>query len=508
MAGGQNPYDEFPYPGYPFAQTHPDRLATVATLFGMSPAPVEACRVLELGCGDGGNLIPMALELPGSRFSGIDVAEAPVAKGRETVARLGLENIELRPLDVMEVTPEFGEFDYIIAHGLYSWVPAPVQEKVLEIAKANLAPRGVAFVSYNAYPGGHLKNMLREMLLLHVRNCREPAERIRQARALLRFLGEAQEGQEPRHALLKAECEALLARGDGGIYHDELGGVNEPLYFSEFAGRAARHGLQYLAEAEFHQMQETKFPARVVEELRRIAGDDRIAKEQYLDFLKCRKFRQTLLCHEQVPLEKQPDRAAVMSLYAACAARPTVERPDIDSDAVVRFETPQGAGMETRHPLAKAAIWGLGQVWPQCVRFNDLLGAIRSRRRSVPQQPEGEEAEALAEILLGTFAVGLTELHAHEFRFVPAPGERPVASPLARLQAGQNEPVTTLRHTTLRIGDEVARRLLLLLDGTRDRAALLQAVAALPGITEPPEALTAKLEESLDHLARLALLVA
>jgi tRNA G46 methylase TrmB len=65
-------YDEVLYPSYTHNQTHPDRLATIATLFGLTPAPVERCRVLELGCGNGSNLVPMAYGLPGSEFVGID----------------------------------------------------------------------------------------------------------------------------------------------------------------------------------------------------------------------------------------------------------------------------------------------------------------------------------------------------------------------------------------------------------------------------------------------------
>lgn len=132
-----NAYDEVLYPGYPRSQTHPDRLATLATLFGMKPAPVERCRVLELACGDGGNLIPMALGLPESEFVGIDSAACPVAQGRTLSESLGLKNITLRQLDIMEVASDFGQFDYIIIAGLYSWVPPPVQDKILVTCKAH-----------------------------------------------------------------------------------------------------------------------------------------------------------------------------------------------------------------------------------------------------------------------------------------------------------------------------------------------------------------------------------
>src|SRR6185295_3704703 len=126
-------------------------------------------RVLELGCGDGGNVIPMAFSLPDSTFMAIDLADRPVAAGKAMAVHLGLRNLTLLAKDILTVTPEFGEFDYIIAHGVYAWVPPPVQNKLLAVCRANLAPNGVAFVSYNSYPGSRLKEIAREMFQYFVR---------------------------------------------------------------------------------------------------------------------------------------------------------------------------------------------------------------------------------------------------------------------------------------------------------------------------------------------------
>ena len=129
-------YDEVPYPSRPYPQAHPDRLATVATLLGLTPAPADRCRVLELGCGSGGNLIPLALTLPGSTFVGIDLSGEQVAKGCEVIRALGLRNIQLRHLSILDVDDRFGTFDYVICHGVYSWVPAEVQAKILDVCAA------------------------------------------------------------------------------------------------------------------------------------------------------------------------------------------------------------------------------------------------------------------------------------------------------------------------------------------------------------------------------------
>ncbi len=95
----QTSYDEVPYASHAFPQTHPNTMATVATLFGMTPAPVTNCRVLELGCAAGFNIIPMAAALPDSRFVGVDLSSRQVAEGQEAIKALGLTNVELRQLE-------------------------------------------------------------------------------------------------------------------------------------------------------------------------------------------------------------------------------------------------------------------------------------------------------------------------------------------------------------------------------------------------------------------------
>ena len=170
-------YDEVPYVSFPFPQTHPDRLATIATLLGMDPPPVGRCRVLELGCAAGGNLIPMALGLPDSEFVGIDLSTRQIAEGRAAVDALGLQNITLEPVNILEIEADFGQFDYIIAHGVYSWVPADVQDKLLEVCRQNLSPNGVAYVSYNTYPGWRLHGAIRDMMLYHTQDLSDPQEK-------------------------------------------------------------------------------------------------------------------------------------------------------------------------------------------------------------------------------------------------------------------------------------------------------------------------------------------
>ena len=160
-------YDEVPYEFRPFVRSYPDHLATIATLFGMKPQSADRSRILELGCAMGGNLIPMAINLPNSQFLGIDLSARQIADGQAMIKKLGLQNIELRHANILDVDDSYGMFDYILCHGVYSWVSPEAQEKILSICSKNLKPMGVAYVSYNVYPGWHMFGMIRDMMIYH-----------------------------------------------------------------------------------------------------------------------------------------------------------------------------------------------------------------------------------------------------------------------------------------------------------------------------------------------------
>ncbi len=185
------PYDEVTYPGWPFPQAQPERLATLARLFGMAPADPAGCRMLELGCGDGGNALAVACAWPGARVVGIDLAPSAIDRGRALAAEAGIANVDLRVGDIARLPADLGEFDYVVAHGVYSWVPEPVRAALLDACRRHLAPQGVAFVSYNVLPGGHLRRMLREMLLMHVEEIEDPGRRCVAAREFLSWIAEA-----------------------------------------------------------------------------------------------------------------------------------------------------------------------------------------------------------------------------------------------------------------------------------------------------------------------------
>jgi SAM-dependent methyltransferase len=517
-------YDTVPYPTYAQRQTHPDRLAVQATLLGMEPAPVERCRVLELACGDGSNLVPMAFHLPGSTFVGVDRAAAPLERGRRMAEDLGLRNVRFLQASVAGLPEELGTFDYVVAHGLYSWVPPEVQEALLAACRRHLAPAGVAYVSYNTYPGNHLRQMVREMMLFHVRGEEDPGRLLSQAIALARFVAESQSDPDVYGQLLRVELERFLSVDANYLLHDTLEEHNLPVYFHEFAARAARHHLQYLAEADFHEMLDWAFEPEVSRTLGKL-GADRIAREQYLDFLKCRCFRQTLLCHEGVPLDLSLRPALAARFHAASPARPEGPEVDLSRNVPQRFTHPQGASLQTDWPVAKAALLVLAGRWPRALAFDELLAlalaGVPDGAAGLPPEQAGPE---LGRMLLRGHASGLVELHLHAPPAPRADAEDPVSSALTRWELGAGRRrVTALYHATVSLEDDPTASLLRLADGSRSRevlrAALVEGLLA-PGAAEqadgprpgsPEEArafVDRSFDRTLERLGRMGLLAA
>ncbi|HWR54090.1 MAG TPA: class I SAM-dependent methyltransferase [Bryobacteraceae bacterium] len=465
-------YDVVAYEGQPFAQAHPDRLAVLGRLHGMTPAPPASCRMLDLGCGDGGHLLPIALAFPGAQLTGVDLSAVAVEQANARAAALGLSNVCFLKADILDLTPEFGEFDYITAHGVYAWVPDGVRDKLMSIACRNLAPHGVAYISYNAYPGGRLREMVRDMLLYQTHDIEEPELKLKHTYALLNLLSGS------KHAVLKNEVEHLLERSPWMLFHDDLAEHFRPVFFSDFVAHAARHGLQFLAEAQFHVQQLFSLPQDVAETIRIAAAGDIIAEQQYLDFLEVRRFRSTLLCHGSIALERPPQPEAVHDLWVSTGA----ERVADDE-----FRAGKGAAVKTDAPHILAVMGYLTDRRHLAVEFRELVRAADAGDAPV------------AEFLLGAYAAGLVDLHTGPSCFTLDPGHRPRANALARLQAAEGARlVTSLRQASIEIGDDRARRLIALMDGGRDRDAIAREL----------DVERRELDEKIAALAHLTLLEA
>jgi methyltransferase-like protein/SAM-dependent methyltransferase len=519
-------YDDVPYPVLCFVQTHPDRLATCARLLGMDPAPVEHCRVLELGCASGGNLLPMAAALPDSTFVGIDLSARQIAEASASVEALGLRNVGFVTLDIRDVTPALGTFDYIIAHGVYSWVPPEVRERLFSVCAGNLAPQGVAYVSYSTYPGMHLLQGLREMMLYHTRDETDGHARAEKARGLIDFLAHAVADQRNRaygtfidsySDLLDKQRQDGRPLVDAVILHDELAEWNEPVYFAEFAAGAERHGLQFLIESDFPMSMPHNLSPEVFEALEGMCGTI-VDTEQYMDFIRNRTFRRTLLCHGDAQLDRTLHSSRVHGMAIATAAQRLAPG---DDPAIARYASPDGATFQTDDVVTATAFAYLAEIAPQAVPFTQL--AKIAAQRLAPRDIAAADVSRLAANLLKAFSysVSLIELHSWVPPFVSTVSERPVASACARYQARLSDRVANLRHERVHM-DPLAHFLVPLLDGEHTRenlAAILDDLVA-QGVVhfvdeqsdeDSPDTTAGRVRHELDNslawLARAGLLV-
>jgi methyltransferase-like protein/SAM-dependent methyltransferase len=479
MAARQTAYDEIPYQSNPFRQTRPERLAAVAKLFGLESPDIERCRVLELGCSMGGNLIAMAQDHLGARFVGIDASARQIAEGWKTIDLLGLKNIQLKHLDILDVGDDIGEFDYIVSHGVFSWVPTRVQNKMLEICQRHLAPAGVAYISYNTYPGWHIRGVVRDMMIYRGMQFAQPDDRLAQAKSLVEFVAKAtKDADTPYARLLQNELKIIGQMEDYYLHHEHLEENNQPLYFHEFARRLAVNGLQYLGEADFSTMVATNFSADVSKTLNELGAHDILQMEQYMDFVRCRYFRKSLICRSGVRLSRSLTPAVVRSLLLASDAAPAAGEVALDPAQTVAFQTPAGHKISCRSPLTKTALRAMQREWPMPVAFADLLARSKAEVAKEGFPADGANTEEfLAGEMLTAMAAGVVE-----WRLAPAPystavGKAPVATPFARLQASRGYKVTNLRGESVSL-DEMHRQTLKHLDGSRNLTQLADALLA------------------------------
>jgi methyltransferase-like protein/trans-aconitate methyltransferase len=475
-----HPYDEAPYPAVSHPSSHPNRLAAMARLFGVAAVDPSKARVLELGCADGANLLPMADHYPGSRFLGLDASKIQIAEAQKAIDASGLKNVEVRHQDLLSFKASEGQFDYIIVHGLLSWVSAPVQEKIFAICRDHLSERGVAYVSYNALPGWNMRRSLRDMMLYHTKDIAGSKGKVLQARALLAFLSESVPTENNAYGiLLKAELEMLRGAADNYLRHEYLEEDNTAFYFHEFISHAERHGLQFLGEPGIAQMLASNFSDQVRDTLEQLSGQI-VRQEQYMDFIRNRVFRQTLLCRKGVSVNRSISPAVLPNFAFRSLFRALEAAVDLTPGVVASFPAVTGFTLNTSDAFVKALLQILAESNGVCaISYRDLLDMARLRSRpvmgAVLQDRDKVDEETLSANLLSLLAKGVVELYAEPVSVSVRVPEKPLVTPLLRYQAANARFITNRVHHPVP-ADVVGRYVIEFSDGSRTRDEILGAL--------------------------------
>ena len=460
-----NLYDAMEYPSYAIPQTYPDQLAVIAAMFGMDPVSPAKARVLDVGCGSGGNLLPMALLWPDSEYVGIDLASTAIEKANVRAKRLGLTNVRFDCVDLMDLPLDFGKFDYIIAHGFISWVPPQVRERLFEICRDRLTPQGLAYISYNAYPGCHVRDMFRGIMLEHTRGITDLQERAQQAQAIVETIASSGISSDAIQDLARSERDIICRKSLGSLTHDELQVDFQAFYVHQFEALAARHGLQFVFEAVYREGQP---PTAITEDATALLEQAKqrgfIHYEQYQDFLKLRRFRQSLITHAAVPLDRDAPSHSMYRFHFAA----TLQRVDVP-DGVEFTNTASKAAVTTAHAGTIAALDRIARAWPSTVAFADLID-------------DPGRVEKLSATLERFFAAGLIDAHATPRILPQQPGPKPEIWSYTRLQAESERVLTPKTLISAAIEDENIRKLVLLADGTRTIDELVEQLGDAAGV--------------------------
>ena len=390
-------YDAIPYRHGAVPHSHPARIGAIARLFGMRVASPDRCRVLELGCAEGMNLLPLAERLPQSQFTGVDFSSAQIAVADEARRLVGIANANFVCADLRQFEAEPEAFDYIIAHGVYSWVPDDVKERVLAICAKSLAPGGVAYVSYNTLPGWGLLGGLRKFMLAETASANDPASQLDRSRRVLDVLAQCLSAQPGGYAEMMREAVAdMLAKSPALLFHDELGAVNDPSTFLDFTAHAARHGLHFLAEAHYASMPFEHVPAPMRSALAAL-GPDFLREQQFMDVLFQRWLRSSLLCRAE------PTRTADASAICECALglrlRPASASANLQPGVPMRFTGANGLALDFDGAFEKAFLSALAEAASARVPFADACERALGFLDRVGLPQPADTAEICAKLL-------------------------------------------------------------------------------------------------------------
>ena len=297
----QTIYSELGYKSMPFPYTTPATLEAYAALVGGAAPNPKTARVLELGATYGGNIISQALFNPDATFVGIELSQEQVEKGNEVIANAGLTNVSLIQSDIASIGSEIGTFDYIIAHGVYSWVDDGVKEALLRLIDEHLAEDGIAYVSYNTYPGWHTMEEVRQLMMFSNRDKAQfnHKEKVLHGKTIGSIVGSQilkYDNLKERNSKFLGALRSVMQKDEYYVGHDHLEPNNDPVYFYQFNDHLEAHNLAYLCDADLTLSMVRSFDADIADTLDKLALNDHVAQEQYLDFMLDTTFRKSIIC--------------------------------------------------------------------------------------------------------------------------------------------------------------------------------------------------------------------
>jgi SAM-dependent methyltransferase/methyltransferase-like protein len=508
-ATGGGDYETLPYPSMPFAYSQPSHLEALACLYGFDAPAANQARVLELGCASGGNIVPLAKRFPRASFLGIDLSRRHIEVGRRRIDAVNAANIELRQVDLTGISLA-EKFDYVICHGVFSWVPRKAQDAILRICNESLAANGIAAISYNVLPGWHLRRIVREICLHYVGGLETPHDRVAQARHVLDLTAKLSSQSAPYGLLLRNEAERMARMPAAYISGEFLTEDNLPCYFHEFIDRAAQNELGYLCEGDLASSISEILLPEAESRIHGLVGSTPLALEQYKDFVTGRTFRRSILIRTEkiATVQPKPSPDRLRNLHVASHLDLAHEN---DGQGPV-YKDAQGRVVTAKDPAVSQALSRLAKAYPSTLSVKDLIDS-----RS------GAAEARICDALFKLISTGQAAVSAVPQVVGGSTDERPRAWSVARAEAAERQPwITSLQHEAVP-SHPITRFLLPYLDGENDRKtlngilfnALLRGEIKVPELKDDKEQIDSVLAETiaaryitqtLSYLARHAVL--
>jgi SAM-dependent methyltransferase len=455
MAIDNDIYNEVPYLTLPERRSHPYKLATRARLHGLSPARVATARILELGCGDGGNATPIAAMFPDCNVVGVDLAARPLQRAHEWAAATSTKNIAFVQASVETFSSSI-PFDYVIAHGLASWVAPSVREALFRCIYESLHSDGVGFISFNVLPGSYLRIVMRDACLSRGAGSGPVEDRASRAREMLGLIRDhVQGGDYLPPDTLRAEAGFLLNLPDWYLMHDLLAEEYHPLSFAQFHRELEAAGLFYVCDTSLDRSSIGALPEPVQDALEGQEVDS-VAFQSMGDIISQRMFRCAVVAR------KPPTRMLRTRECLLGPAASYTSRYDVSEHNSRELIGPGGRTIPSASSLERAVVAFLASRWPQWIGADELLDALRSDECL---RIGGDVEAFLPEVCAQAMERGVIDLLLESApRISSTLVPKPNAWLYARQLASQGATVTSLRHEWIDLRPE-ERRVLVRLDG-------------------------------------------
>ncbi|MFO0662177.1 MAG: class I SAM-dependent methyltransferase [Polyangiaceae bacterium] len=403
-------YDRTHYPHRSFVQCHPDRLAIVAMLAGVDTADIRTARVLEIGCGTGGNLLPMAVQLPRARFTGIDLSSSQIQRARDIASACSITNVELVPTSIEAFDADDGSFDYVLCHGVFSWVGHDTQQAILRSISRLLRPSGAAFVSHNTLPGWRDRQIVRDLALRVLDTADFSAELAdaEQLRDLLieelsRLIASVGDGDPQYRSRLMAELARLNEVDAAYVVHEHFAPVSNPCSVARFARMAEAHGLCFVGDANPHLF---AVSAAAPSDLRGSLAE-RISAHEWFDLVHLTSFRQSVLVRSDARCAGSVEPTKVLERVTVASSLIPPDDINLSQPSSSLFQSARGV-VTFVEPIVKAAFIELFLAAPRALFVSELLARARTRLGRVEPSDESTLVDELLALVHETDLIGFT----------------------------------------------------------------------------------------------------